>query len=149
MKLRSLFPLPRLATIPSLTVVALLSGCPAAATRDAGIFHQLTFAEACAQAKTEGKLVFVDVWAAWCGPCKLLDQTTWQDAAVVDLLTTRTIAIKINADEKPEFAVENKVDALPTLLVFRPDGTELARIVGYVDATKFRAELELPLAAKP
>jgi len=149
MSLRSLPPLPRLATIPLLIVVGLLSGCPAAATNDAGTFHQLTFAEACAQAKTEGKVVFVDVWAAWCGPCKLLDTTTWKDPAVIELLTTRTIAIKVNADEKPEFAVEHKVDALPTLLVFRPDGTELARVVGYVDGAKFRAELELPLTVKP
>jgi hypothetical protein len=41
------------------------------------------------------------------------------------------------------------VEALPTLLVFRPDGTEVTRVVGYVDAHQFREKLESALTAAP
>jgi thiol:disulfide interchange protein len=139
--------------LSSSTVVALtfLAGllAPGALSAAEGPFHKIKFTAACTQAQSEGKFVFVDVWAAWCGPCKLLDQTTWTDAAVIDLLKARTVAIKINADSDPKFAGKYNVEALPTLLVLRPDGTEVTRVVGYVDAEKFRAQLESTLASAP
>jgi len=135
-------------TVLAFTFIAALLG-PVALCGADGPFHKLKFKAACAQAQSEGKFVFVDVWAAWCGPCKLLDQTTWTDAAVLDLLSARTIAIKINADSDPNFTTKYNVDALPTLLVLRPDGTEVTRVVGYVDAEKFRTQFESALAAAP
>ncbi len=112
-----------------------------------GPFHSLKFAEAQQKAQAEGKLVFVDVWASWCGPCRMLDATTWKDGSVVDLLKQHTVAIKVNADENSKFATDHDIEALPTLLVFRPDGTEVTRLVGYVDAKGFQAKLGATLAA--
>lgn len=112
-------------------------------------FSAMSLAAASAQAQSERKLVFVDVWATWCGPCKLLDSTTWKDRGVIDLLSARTIAIKINADQDSPFVEKYKVEVLPTLLVLKPDGSEVTRVVGYVDAAGFQARLGATLAVDP
>ena len=123
-----------------------LAGCARGKTTEAP-FSAVSLTAANARAQSEGKLVFVDVWAAWCGPCKLLDSTTWKDRSVIDLLSARTIAIKINADQDSAFVEKYKVEALPTLLVLKPDGSEVTRVVGYVDAAGFQARLGATLAA--
>ena len=125
-----------------------LTGCARRENTEAP-FSAVSLAAASAQAQSEGKLVFVDVWAAWCGPCKLLDSTTWKDRGVIELLSARTIAIKINADQDSAFVEKYKVEALPTLLVLKPDGSEVTRVVGYVDATGFQARLRATLAVDP
>jgi thioredoxin len=83
----------------------------------------LTFA---AEVEQSPLPVVVDLWAAWCGPCRII-------APVIDELAAtmagRVRFAKLNIDENPATATRFGVRSIPTLLVFR-GGQEIDRIVG-------------------
>ena len=94
------------------------------------MFSKSTFEAAQAQAKTEAKLFLVDATATWCGPCKKMDKTTWVDDKVVAWVKQNAIAAQIDVDAQKETASALKIEAMPTIIVFK-DGKEYDRIVGY------------------
>jgi len=70
--------------------------------------------------------VLLDMWATWCGPCKMLAPVI--EELAVDL-AGRVRVGKLDVDENPATAARFGVRSIPTLLVLR-DGRELDRIVG-------------------
>ena len=111
-------------------------------------FQDLTFEAAATKAAAEQKIVFIDFFTTWCAPCKMLDTTTWQDAKIVDLLQAKAVALKLDAEKEKDLAARYKIQAYPTLLLLKPDGMEIDRIVGYRDAAKFIEEFTAGLAGK-
>lgn len=120
----------------------------ALAAENAAFFSALPFDAAREKAATEHKIVFIDFYTTWCGPCKELDATTWQAPAVVALLSEKAISLKIDAEMERDLAERYHVDAYPTLLLLKPDGTEIDRIVGYREPAKFMEEFNAALAGK-
>lgn len=119
---------------------------PAGSAGDA--FHKLSFDDALKKAKAENKLVMVDFYADWCGPCKHLDRTTWTDPDVQKWLSDKTIAIKIDIDEQKKLAEKYNIESIPALVFFRGDGTEVERAVGYRDPKQFLKFVEKLSAAQ-
>ncbi len=84
-------------------------------------------AEALTKANLKGKgLVLVDLWASWCGPCKMLAPTVEE---IADELKGKVIVGKLNIDDYTEFAIGLGVMSIPTLILFK-DGEEVGRLVG-------------------
>lgn len=90
------------------------------------------------QALAGGRLMMVDFWADWCGPCKLL-------APVIEALgeeyQDRVIVGKVNVDEEGELALRYNVMNIPTVIFFR-DGEELERRVGVMPGSEFISVLD-------
>ncbi len=134
-----------------LVAVALWCALPlrAAGEKHAGPFRPLAFDAACAAAKSEGKLVFIDFYTVWCEPCQRLDNDTWTDAAVGKLVGDKAVALKLDAEkEGRDLAKRYKIEAYPTLLLLQPDGTERDRIVGYREPLAFTAEFNAGAAGQ-
>lgn len=93
------------------------------------------------RATSEGKLLLVDATAAWCGPCQMMDRTTWLDADVIGWLAERAIAIQIDVDAEKELARQLRIQAMPTMIAF-VNGEELDRTVGAKKPKELLAWLE-------
>src|SRR5512137_2301874 len=96
--------------------------------------EKLSLDEALKKAKAENKLVFIDFFASWCGPCKMMDATTYKDPKVLEWLGKHTIAIKVEGDKDMALATRFTIDSFPTLVFLKPDGTEVDRLLGYMTA---------------
>jgi thiol-disulfide isomerase/thioredoxin len=111
-------------------------------------FQDISFDAALKQAGAAHKIVFVDFYTTWCGPCKMLDETTWKDPSVIALLRDKTIAVRIDAEKEAAISGRYGVQAYPTLAMIRPDGTLIDSLVGYRDAPTFTAQFDAAMAGK-
>jgi len=73
-----------------------------------------------------GKPVFVDFWAAWCGPCRLIGPIVEELAPSYE---GRAVIAKMNVDDNPVIAQRFGVTSIPTLMMFK-DGKLVDRMVG-------------------
>ena len=72
------------------------------------------------------KLVIVDFWAPWCGPCRMVAPVLEQIAGDMDGKLT---ILKVNIDEEMQLAMEHGVNSIPTMLLIK-GGNVVERIVG-------------------
>lgn len=110
----------------------------------------MTFKEALAAAKKEGKLVFVDCYTSWCGPCRDMAEKVFPQKEAGDYFNPRFVCVKYDMEkgEGEELAKRFEVRAYPTFLIVRPDGTAQHKIVGGSDLKAFIAQVEEGLDEK-
>ncbi|MGK0239086.1 MAG: thioredoxin family protein [Verrucomicrobiia bacterium] len=100
------------------------------------------FAAAQEKAKASGKLVMIDFAAEWCGPCKMLDRTTWKDEGVISAVTEKAVAVRVDVDENRELAARFRIRSIPTIIFIDGEGKEVSRLIGYRDAEGFLEEFQ-------
>lgn len=94
-------------------------------------FFEGTFEEALAKAKQENKLVFVDFYAVWCGPCKQMAETVFTDEEVGKYMSDKFVCMQIDVEKagwQKETAEKFNVTVLPTLIFFKVDETVVSRL---------------------
>lgn len=87
------------------------------------------------QAKEQNKLIFIDIYATWCGPCKLLQKKTFTDQNVADFFNENFINLSIDGEKTigPMLAQKFAIQGYPTLIVTDADGKPVVYTMGFVE----------------
>ncbi len=90
------------------------------------------------KARAENKYVLIDFYTTWCGPCKKMDKETYTASGVQEFLS-EMIAVKIDCEKGEGIEVGKKfrVHTWPSTALLGPDGEEIDRAVGFLDADHF------------
>lgn len=84
------------------------------------------------------KLIFIDFYTTWCGPCREMDRTTFQNEEVKALLNSNFHFIKLNAEKEGiQLAKHFNVTAYPTFIVCDAEMVSLRQLLGYKTSDNF------------
>jgi thioredoxin-related protein len=85
------------------------------------------------QASDQMLMLFVDVYATWCGPCKMMDSEVFANPAVSDYMKDHYLSLKVDgeSDFGRIYASEQKLQGYPSMFIFSDEGERVSSIVGY------------------
>ncbi len=87
---------------------------------------------------SENKLVFVDFFASWCGPCKMFAPIVEQ---ISQKYEDRVTVLKVDIDENSEIAEKYSIQSVPTSILFK-DGDAVERVSGMIPANQCESLIE-------
>lgn len=106
-------------------------------------FRSIDFNEALKQSQAENKLVFIDFYTDWCGPCRKMSKEVFPQKQVGDYFNAQFVCIKLNAEkEGKELAQKFEVKAYPTFIIADQQGNTKATITGAFPADAFVAKVK-------
>ena len=113
------------------TLLALAFSLNTLSAQGIEFFHG-TWSEALEKAKTEERLIFVDAFASWCGPCKRMSSQTFPDPKAGEFFNANFVNLKIDMEkpENSEFAGKYPVNSYPTLMFIDATGKVVLKEVG-------------------
>ena len=112
-------------------------------------FEQGNFEQVLAKAKAERKMVFIDAYAVWCGPCKWMSNNVFPDPEVGAYFDKYFVAMKLDVErgEGPAIKTRYAIEGLPGYLFMDPDGNVVYRGTGSMSKEKFMTLLDEARAA--
>jgi thiol-disulfide isomerase/thioredoxin len=120
------------------------------ATDDKGIkFKEGSWSEILNEAKKQNKLIFIDIYTTWCGPCKMMSMKVFTANSIGEKFNESFVNFKIDAEkgEGIELAKKYAITAYPTYLFVNGNGDLVYRALGAMPAEKFIVEAEKALLA--
>ena len=104
-------------------------------------FFHGSLEDALALAAEEEKLVFVDVYTIWCGPCVVMQETVFPLPEVGEFFNARFVNFKLDAESEeqngPELAARYDIGVYPTYLILDHEGNELNRASSALPSEQF------------
>ncbi|MDF2192602.1 thioredoxin family protein [Paraflavitalea sp. CAU 1676] len=111
----------------------------------------LSWQEIVDKASSKGKSIFVEIYATWCGPCKVMDKLIYPNDKVGSLVNDKFISVKVQVDTgkldngnvKKTYPIARYLESkfnlsgVPTFLFFSPDGKIIHKDEGYKEYTSF------------
>ncbi|MGH6823209.1 MAG: DUF255 domain-containing protein [Methylocella sp.] len=94
------------------------------------------------RATSEKRLVILNLEAVWCHWCHVMDETTYADQKIEALIGAKYIPVRVDQDGNPDLASRYGDWGWPATIIFAPDGTELAKMRGYIEPERMAALLE-------
>jgi uncharacterized protein YyaL (SSP411 family) len=95
-----------------------------------------------AQAQREQRFVLLNLEAVWCHWCHVMERETYQDARVLELLQRRFLTVKADQDARPDLSRRYEDYGWPATIIFGPDGREIVKRRGYLNARAMRSLLQ-------
>jgi uncharacterized protein YyaL (SSP411 family) len=83
-------------------------------------------------AREEGRFVLLDLVAVWCHWCHVMEEKTYTDPAVVELLDRHFVPVQADHDARPDLAERYRDFGWPATVILAPDGTEIVKRAGYI-----------------
>lgn len=108
-------------------------------------FETGTWSDMLAKAKAENKLIFVDVYTQWCGPCKNVAKNVFPQQKMGDVYNKQFINFQIDAESPAgkEFVKQYPVDGYPTFFYINAEGQVINKAVGGRDVDGFLQEAKM------
>jgi uncharacterized protein len=94
------------------------------------------------RAKREHRFVLLDLEAVWCHWCHVMDETTYRDPAVVALITSRYVAVRVDQDSRPDISNRYEDYGWPATVVFDASGGEIVKRSGYIPPPQMASMLQ-------
>jgi thioredoxin-related protein len=89
-------------------------------------------------------MLYVDVYATWCGPCKMMDSQVYTDPSVADYMNTHYVSVRMDgeSDFGATYASEQKLEGYPSMFIFSDNGERVSTIIGFTDAEELVSTLQ-------
>jgi uncharacterized protein len=113
-----------------------------ALAEDPGIAWQPWSDAVFGQAKREGRFVLLDLGTVWCHWCHVMEEVTYRDPAVIDLVGKRYLAVRVDADARPDLSNRYEDYGWPATIVFNSDGSEIVKRRGYLPPDQMASILQ-------
>ncbi len=96
------------------------------------------------RAAGEGKLIFLEFWANYCTPCKVMEEYTYTNPSVIERMNGNYVPVKVNIQSFDGFDLKNqyKVTVLPTIIVLDSKGRQVARYEESMSASQLSTVLD-------
>lgn len=125
----------------SILLLMLLLACFSGNVHAQGIqFWKGSFDSAVQEAERQEKLIFIDFYTVWCGPCKMLAKDVFPQKEVGDFFNKSFICCQLDAEkEGKDVALRYEVHAYPTLVLINSRGEMVAKTTGVLSAEELIA----------
>ncbi len=116
---------------------------PLSTTSDEVTFFKGNFEQAKSLAADQNKVIFIDVYADWCGPCKKMAAEAFRNESVAEKMNAFFVNFKADADRNgQDIAFQYNVNGLPTTLIIDTAGSLIRKNVGYENIVDFENQID-------
>ena len=111
-------------------------------------FEEGSFKDALTKAKDMDRLLFLDAYTSWCGPCKTMAKEVFTLDSIADFFNSHLVSLKMDMEKGEGIQLKEKyqIEVYPTFLLLNGDGQEVYRMVGSCSPDRFLSSIKKGMA---